>query len=149
VAYLTQPQHEHIHRRMVCRNMEVMNVIVRVRGTFDSSCINAIFHDDGGKWGARDDGLADNHVTPGQRPAVRADADLDSMHMHRAIVATLDIILPCPDQLDRSAAKTLGYGRGFTLHMGVGHGASAKAPTGHLGMEGDLLRLQTQDFGNG
>ena len=68
--------------------------------------------------------------------------------MHRAIVATLDIILPCPDQLDRGAAKTLGYGRGFTLHMGVGHGASAKAPTGHLGMEGDLLRLQAQDFRN-
>src|SRR2546425_12207074 len=46
----TPPQHGHIHRWMVSRNMEVGNVIVGIGGAFVGGCINTRFYYDGWHW---------------------------------------------------------------------------------------------------
>jgi len=74
----------------------------------------------------RRNGLAHNHVPPGCGHAIVANANLDSMDVHGAIVAALHIIFPCPHKFDRRAAKTFRDCRRLPLHVGIRNGTPAK-----------------------
>src|SRR5712692_9522924 len=133
---------------MVGRNVKVRNIVVSICGAFHGAFVNTVLHEHGGKWRTHNYGLANDHVPPRCGHAILANANLDSMYMHGAIVAALDVIFPRPDKLDRRAAKTFRDHCSLTLHVGIGNGAPAKASARHLRVEGDLLRFQAEDFGD-
>src|SRR5437016_11322320 len=133
---------------MMCRNVEVRNVVVGVGCAFHGRWIKPLLIYEGGKGSAGHDRLADDHMSPGRGHPIRADTDLDAMLLHRAVIAALDVVFPSPNELDRNTAHTLGDLSGFTLHMRVTNGASTKAAAGHLGMKGDLLGFETKDLGD-
>src|SRR5438309_313918 len=96
------------------RNMKVRNVVVGVRSAFNCSSIDSILDDETFEWCSGDYRLADDDVTPCRRHLIASNANLDTMHMHRAIVTAADVIFARPDQFDRRAAKTLCNHRGFS-----------------------------------
>src|SRR5439155_15993675 len=134
---------------MVGRNVKVRNVVVRVCDSLDGGVINSVLNKHGCKWCARRYRLANDHVPPRGGHPIPANADLNSMDMHRPIVAALDILVPCPDQLYRRAAQTFCDHRRLTLYVGIGNGAPAKASTGQLRVKGDLVRFQAENFSDG
>ena len=122
--------------------------VVRVVDAFDRRAVDAVLHHHGeGRAGKKR--LADDHVSPRRRHAVRADADLDAVHVHRAVVAAPHVVFARPDQLDRRAAQALRDLGRLALDVRVRHGAPAEAAARHLGVKGDLLRLQSEHFGDG
>src|SRR5713226_5216068 len=87
-------------------------------------------------------------MSPRQWHPVRSNADFDAMHMHRTIVATAHVILTPPNKLNRCAPQTLRDRRSFTRYVTIGNRAPAKTASGKFSMESDLLRFQTQYFGD-
>src|SRR2546425_12943783 len=97
--------------------MKIGNAVVSVRRAFDCCLIDAIFDKETCKRRTSAYRLAHYDVSPRRGHAIRTNADLDAMHMHRTIVATADIIFTCPNELNRRAAKTLRNHSRFVLHM--------------------------------
>jgi hypothetical protein len=50
---------------------------------------------------ALEDGLAHDHVVPGQDVALRVEADLGAVHVHGPVVAALDVVLAAPQRAHR------------------------------------------------
>src|SRR5919106_5165031 len=71
------------------------------------------------------------------------------MKMHRTVVTALYVVFARPDEFDWRAAQTFRDDRCLALNVRISHSASAKAATGHLSMKSDLLRLESQHFGDG
>src|SRR5581483_6340581 len=82
------------------------------------------------------------------RNSISANADLDPMNMHPAIIAALHIIFARPDQFHWRATQPLGNRCSFALDMRIGSSAATKASARHLGVERDLLWFQAKDCGN-
>src|SRR5437870_13904707 len=88
--------------------MKVRQVVAGVRRAFDSCLIHAVVNQHCGKRSPDNQRLSDDHVTPSRGHAIRADADLNAMGMHRTIVTATHIILARPDEFYWRAAQTLG-----------------------------------------
>src|SRR6476646_7613603 len=133
---------------MVRGNVEVGNVVAGVLGAFDHRLVDAVLDNHGSKRCADYKRLSNNHMPPCGGRAVRANADLDAMRVHRAIVAALYVIFTSPYQLHRSATKLFGDCRRLALYMVIDHSPSAKAPTRVFRMKDDLFGLELKRLGD-
>src|SRR5882724_1531905 len=130
------------------RNMKVRNVVVSVCCAFRRCLIDAILNDQGSEWSTGVNRLAHDYMSPRQWHPVRSNADFDAMHMHWTIVATAHVILARPNKFNRRAPQMFRDLRSFTRYVTIRNGAPAKTAAGKFGMESDLLRFQTQYFGD-
>src|SRR5437016_2333808 len=120
--------------------MKVRDVIAGVGRSLDSCLIDAVLDHHRRKRSPSHERLTDDHMTPGGRHAIRADANLDPMRVHRTIVATAHIILTRPDELYWSVAETFRDYRRFARHMRINYGAPAETAARIFSVESYLFR---------
>src|SRR2546429_3189180 len=87
-------------------------------------------------------------MPPCRRHSITANADLDSMNMHGAIVAALHVVFTGPDQFDWNAAQALGNRRSLTLNVRIGSSTPAEPAACHRGVKRHLLWLEAKHFSN-
>jgi hypothetical protein len=87
---------------------------------------------------ARGNGLADDHVVPGQHLAAFVEADARAVQVHGAVVAALDVVLAAPERAHRrvQAGGASGLGDLACLDHVVAraHETPAKAAARYLHM---------------
>src|SRR5204862_7617820 len=87
-------------------------------------------------------------MTPCGRQTIRANTNFNAMCVHWTIVTTTNVVLACPDELDRSAAQAFGNHCCFAGNMRIRSCTSSESTAGEFCMEGDLFRFQTENYGN-
>src|SRR6266566_9102501 len=127
---------------------EVRDLVRIVGDALNRSFIHSILYQEGSKRRARHNRLSYDHMSPPQRHAVRSDPNLDPVRKHGTIVAALHVIFAGPDEFYGNTFATFGDGSRFALHMRIRRRSSPESAAGHLGVKGNLLRLQAEDFGN-
>ena len=145
------PQHRHIHLGVVHRQLH--GQVVRGFHAFDRGVVHAVLDHEGLEWRASGDRLADDDMVPGQHLALGVKPDLGAVYVHRAVVATLDVVLPAPERAHRGTqpggAGCLGHPAGLHHVVAGRNGAAAKTAPGHLHVHLDVLRGHAQHGGCG
>ena len=146
----TERHHSDGNRRLrrVQRHREVGDVVGRVAHALDARLVDAVLHHEGLEGGAGDDRLADDRVVPADDGALRVEARLDAVHVHRAVVAAADVVLARPHDLHRHLRVARDLAR---LDHVVGRRvrAPAEAAAGRQGVELHLPGREAQRLRGG
>src|SRR5439155_4264650 len=119
--------------------MKIRNVVAGIRRAFDGCPIDAVLDQHRRKRSPGNQRLSDDDVSPGCRQAIRPDADLNAMRVHRTIVTAPHIILTRPNELNRGATQTFRNHSRFALDVRVDYGAPAKTAAGKFSVESNLF----------
>ena len=140
------PLHRHADLRGVQLDREVRDGVGQVGGALHRGAVDAVLHHHRFEGRAGQDRLADDDVLPGNEVALRVEARLERVVVHRPVEAGAHVVLASPDQLyRRGAVGGLGDGDGLEHEVGLGIGAPAEAAAGVELVDADLRRRQTQE----
>src|SRR5829696_4831103 len=83
-------------------------------------------------------------MTPGSGHSVLPDAYLDTVHMHRTIIAAANVVFARPDQFDWSPTETPGDQRSFAWYMRIGNCAAPETTARELSVKSNLFGFETE-----
>ena len=141
------PLHGHGQLWRMELEQPVGNRVRQVGRAFDRGLVDAVLHHHRLERRAGEDRLPDDRVAPGDELALRIEARLERVVVHRAVVARAHVVLASPDELHRGAAlDRLGDGRGFQEVIRVRVGAPAEAAASIEHVELHLLGTQVEEL---
>jgi hypothetical protein len=126
-------------------DLEVANLVGRVGNAFDAAVVEPVLDARLLERCACENGLAHELVLPAGNATLRVESRLDVMQGEGAVESTLDVVLPRPHQVDRSAAAVgLGDRGDFPGPVASRIAAPTEAAAAEQCVDLDLLRLEPE-----
>ena len=139
------PQRGHANFHIVDRNLEIRDGIGEIADAFDHCGVDAVLHHHLLERGAYNEGLARDHVLPGQDAARAVDARQHAMRENGPVAAAANVVLAAPHHLDRALVlRRLHDMRRLGRHLGCRRCAPSEASAREYRFDLDLLRLEPQ-----